>query len=50
VAEPVEQPPEAPSPPSAEAMDANTPAGETETTDSPEPGSQSVDPSKFDAF
>jgi hypothetical protein len=50
VAEPVEQPPETPSPPSAEATDENTPADEMAPTDSPEPGSESVDPSRFDPF
>jgi hypothetical protein len=49
-AEPVEQPPEAQRPPSDEAMDVNTQEGETAPTDSSEPRSQSVDPSKFDAF
>jgi hypothetical protein len=33
-----------------EAMDVNTQEGETAPTDSSEPRSQSVDPSKFDAF
>jgi hypothetical protein len=50
VAEPVEQPPEVPSPTSAEATDANTPEGETAPTAAPTSPSEDVDPSRFDAF
>ena len=48
--EPAELPPEASSPQSDEAMEVSPPEGETQSTSSQEPASQSIDPSRFDAY